>query len=126
VPKRNGFLSVGVGARADILKERGESIRAYWDDLMRRLTDQSLLSSPPAKANGYSDHLRDSTQAVQLGNAFIVGDAAGLATRDMGEGIGPAVESGIRAAQAIIQGTPYVVDSIRPYSFFDLVAHWRR
>jgi flavin-dependent dehydrogenase len=40
-------------------------------------------------------------------NAFIVGDAAGLATRDMAEGIGPAVRSGLEAAAAILHGKEY-------------------
>jgi len=42
-----------------------------------------------------------------------VGDALGLATLDMGEGIGPAVRSGQLAAEAIIHGTEYSVASIR-------------
>jgi len=44
---------------------------------------------------------------VRIGDAFITGDAAGLATRDMCEGIGPAIRSGHRAADAILKGAPY-------------------
>jgi flavin-dependent dehydrogenase len=35
----------------------------------------------------------------------------------MGEGIGPAVQSGILAADAIITGRPFSVRSIKKYSF---------
>jgi hypothetical protein len=37
--------------------------------------------------------------AGHLDNAFVIGDAAGLATLDLGEGTGPAIESGILAAK---------------------------
>ena len=53
---------------------------------------------------------------VRSGNAFIAGDAAGLATRDMGEGIGPAIRSGLRAAQAILEGAPYRLDDVTGWS----------
>jgi flavin-dependent dehydrogenase len=49
---------------------------------------------------------------VRRDNAFITGDAAGLATRDLGEGIGPAIRSGLRAAQAILEGKPYELDDV--------------
>jgi flavin-dependent dehydrogenase len=49
---------------------------------------------------------------VRRDNAFITGDAAGLATRDLGEGIGPAIRSGMRAAEAILEGKPYRIDDI--------------
>ena len=43
-------------------------------------------------------HLRGDVDVVRVDNAFITGDAAGLATRDLCEGIGPAIRSGQRAA----------------------------
>ena len=56
-----------------------------------------------------------------MGMPSLVGDALGLATLDMGEGIGPAIQSGQLAAEAIITGTAYSVDSIPRYSFPSLV-----
>ena len=38
--------------------------------------------------------LRDPRITVKDRGAYLIGDAAGLATEDLGEGIGPAVESG--------------------------------
>ena len=44
--------------------------------------------------------------------AYIVGDSVGLATRDMCEGIGPAVKSGLLAARAITTGADYSLAGI--------------
>ncbi len=41
-----------------------------------------------------------------------MGDAVGLATRDMCEGIGPAVRSGLLAARSIVTGEPYSLAGI--------------
>jgi flavin-dependent dehydrogenase len=41
-----------------------------------------------------------------------VGDAAGLATRDLCEGIGPAVRSGQRAAAAILGDRPFDLNDV--------------
>ena len=45
-------------------------------------------------------------------NALIAGDAVGLATLDMGEGIGPAIQSGMLAAEAILHDSDYDISSI--------------
>ena len=65
---------------------------------------------------GYSYFLRGEPGVVSRDNAFIVGDAASLATRDMCEGIGPAVRSGLLAARAIETGADYSVAEIGKYS----------
>ena len=52
-----------------------------------------------------------------LFRSFIAGDAAGLSTKDMAEGIGPAVKSGLMAADAIVNGTPYDLSGINSKSF---------
>ena len=57
----------------------------------------------------------------QIDNAFIIGDSAGLATKDMGEGIGPAVESGILTANAIIHGSEYSLRAISKYSIPNII-----
>jgi flavin-dependent dehydrogenase len=55
-------------------------------------------------------------------NAFVVGDAAGLATADMGEGIAPAIRSGLLVADAIATGAPIDVTKIRRWSQSPLIA----
>jgi flavin-dependent dehydrogenase len=48
----------------------------------------------------------------------------GVATLDMGEGIGPSIRSGINAADAIIHGSTYSMHGLNRYSFPDLFG-WR-
>jgi flavin-dependent dehydrogenase len=70
---------------------------------MRREFGLSLPDDPP----GYSYYVRGPLDSARIGNAFLIGDAAGLATRDLCEGIGPAIRSGQLAADSILSGVPY-------------------
>ena len=116
VPKADGYLNVGVGGMAEKLKERGDDIRRHWQYLVDRLLEDGLVSSPPDAPGGYSYFLRARTDLGRLGNAFVVGDSAGLATRDMCEGIGPAVRTGLRAARAVTRGDAYDLDDVAAYT----------
>ncbi len=111
VPKQNGWLNVGVGGMAERMKTSGRDIKDHWSIftgvLGRRLTAGAVCD--PA---GYSYYLRGRVDVVRRDNAFVAGDAAGLATRDMAEGIGPAVRSGVRAAEAILEGKSYELDDV--------------
>jgi flavin-dependent dehydrogenase len=111
VPKEHGWLNVGVGAIADRMKERRQDIRQHWAHLAAKL-DGALAPGAHYDPGGYSYYLRGRVDVVRRDNAFITGDAAGLASRDLGEGIGPAVRSGLRAAAAILEGTPYRLDDV--------------
>ncbi|MDE2306016.1 MAG: NAD(P)/FAD-dependent oxidoreductase [Gammaproteobacteria bacterium] len=106
VPKANGWLNVGIGALAERLKQRGDDIWGHWRRFAR-LLERRFAIRPPREPTGYSYYLRPPADHVRRGNAFLAGDAAGLATRDLCEGIGPAIRSGQRAAAAILDGTPY-------------------
>jgi flavin-dependent dehydrogenase len=76
------------------------------------LRDKGLVNYNDYKPKGYSYYLRGSVDTVRHENAFIVGDSVGLATRDMCEGIGPAVKSGLRAAAAIVEGCEYSLSDL--------------
>jgi menaquinone-9 beta-reductase len=106
VPKEHGWLNVGIGALAERIKRSGLDIRAHWALLAGKLIG-ALTPGAQYEPTGYSYYLRGRVEVVRRDNAFITGDAAGLATRDLGEGIGPAIRSGLRAAQAILEGAPY-------------------
>jgi flavin-dependent dehydrogenase len=111
VPKASGWLNVGVGGMAARLKQRGENIREHWDHLADKLRRQFGIQVPGDPA-GYSYFVRGSNQPMRSGNAFLTGDSAGLATRDLCEGIGPAIRSGQNAAHAIVAGTEYTLDGV--------------
>lgn len=116
VPKANGYVNVGVGGMAQLLKARGDTLKSHWNRLVEKLDQQGLVRGHIYKPNGHSYYMRQNHQELNRDNAFLVGDAAGLATLDMGEGIGPAIKSGLLAAEAIIHHTPYSVASIPKYS----------
>jgi menaquinone-9 beta-reductase len=116
VPKAGGFVNVGVGAWAEALISSGANLRTHWEELVERLDRAGLVRQRTYRPSGHCYYLRQNLPAVRKGNAFLTGDAAGLATLDMGEGIGPAVRSGGLAADAIASGADYSVRSIPRYS----------
>ncbi len=116
VPKANGHLNVGIGGLADKLKRRGGDIKTHWGLLTEKLSAGGFVRDIVFDPAGYSYYLRSDVEVVRVDDAFIVGDAIGLATRDLCEGIGPAVRSGILAARAIIDDTEYSLASIARYS----------
>lgn len=117
VPKMNGFVNVGVGGKETKLKASGDSIRNHWNRLTEMLELKGLIINHSYKPAGHSYYLNSNRREIQSGNAYLVGDAAGLSTLDMGEGIYPAVKSGMLAADAIVLSKQYQTDSISKYSF---------
>lgn len=116
VPKADGYVNVGVGGSARQLEARGETIKEHWQHLVAKLETLGLVRGYGFTPRGHSYYLRGPLVPARTGNAYIVGDAAGLATRDLGEGIGPAVVSGLRAAVSIARGEAYTLEGIRAYS----------
>jgi menaquinone-9 beta-reductase len=121
VPKEDGFVNVGVGGSAAQLKSNGDTLKNHWHFLVQKLKEDGLIRGHTYKPSGHSYYLRQKPPKIRRGNAFLVGDALGLATKDMGEGIGPAIQSGLRAAEAICHEGEYCVDSIPRYSFPSLL-----
>lgn len=122
VPKGHGCLNVGIGGALATLKSRKTSIRDHWNRFARRLETLGLVRDVLLSPRGHTYYLGQKHRKARLDNIFLIGDSAGLATRDMGEGIGPAVESGLRAATAIARGEPYEVDSISSWSLPGILA----
>jgi menaquinone-9 beta-reductase len=120
VPKGENYLNIGIGGKAAALAARGETIQAHWNLLTEKLEQLGLVLGQTYQPKGHHYHLSEKVRNGQLGNVFIVGDAAGLATKDMGEGIGPAVESAILAAEAILQRKPYSLRSVTRFSAGEL------
>ncbi len=122
VPKARGFLNLGVGGKLLELRAKGENINRYWELFLTRLRRLGLLEAGvvPNPA-GYQYFLRAQNSVGQQGGAYLVGDALGVATLDMGEGIHPAVLSGLAAARAIINHQPYEIGSVPRYSLPQIV-----
>jgi len=112
VPKADGYINVGLGGIAEQIKHRNGHLRDHWRDFVGKLKRRGLVRYDAYNPSGYSYYLRGSVDAVSDGNAYIIGDAVGLATRDMCEGIGPAVRSGLLAAHSIVTGEAYSLAGI--------------
>jgi flavin-dependent dehydrogenase len=111
VPKARGWLNVGIGGMASRLKQRGEDIWLHWEHFVLRLQSHMSICLPE-QPSGYSYYVRGPVAAARIDNALLAGDAVGLATRDLCEGIGPAIRSGQRAAQAILGNEGYMLDDV--------------
>lgn len=107
VPKAGGVLNIGIGAMAERLKQKGQHLHMHWERLIARLCREGLLDAEPGPPSGYSYFLRAGGKSASNGRALLVGDAVGVASRDLGEGIGPAIRSGLSAAECILTGSPY-------------------
>lgn len=122
VPKADGYVNIGLGGMADQMKRRGSHIREFWDKFVSKLEKRGLVSSGHYRPRGYSYYLRGNVDLVSDANAYIVGDAVGLATRDMCEGIGPAVRSALLAAHSIATGADYSIAGINRFSSSGVVS----
>jgi flavin-dependent dehydrogenase len=116
VPKANGYVNVGVGAWAEVLKAKGGNLKSHWEHLLEQLDRRSLVRNHSYQPNAHCYYVRQRMPVARKGNAFLTGDAAGLATIDMAEGIGPAIRSGMLAADSIATGRPYTLDGIDTYT----------
>ena len=116
MPKADGHINVGVGGKADKMKSCGGRLKDYWQGVTGMLDSEGLVHDVDYEPTGYSYYLRGNVDLVRNDNAFIVGDAVGLASLDMGEGIGPAVQSAILAADAIARNKEYDLTSLARFS----------
>jgi menaquinone-9 beta-reductase len=126
LPKKGGWINIGIGGKQHRLAARGTTIMTHWRYFVDRLLQQGFLDRPPGDPAGHTYYLRHTPLASLPDNVFAVGDAAGLSTLDMGEGIHAAVQSGIAAAEAICNGRPVRLDHISRLSLPGLVTAGRR
>jgi len=115
IPKADA-INVGYGCTSTSVEP--SALNQTWEDFTDLLRNSEHIEQDCPAPSGWFYHLRseDGKKEVKRNNAYIVGDAAGLATRDMGEGIGPAVESGILAARDILGKAHYTLKPITAYS----------
>jgi len=112
IPKADGHVNVGVGALAEPLRRAQDGVWRHWQRCVEKLRRLGWLGDRVPEPDGHTYYLVDRPRAARRDGAYLVGDAAGLATRDLGEGIRAAIESGMRAAGAIADGGDYRLDDL--------------
>lgn len=122
LPKEGGWINIGIGGKQHRLAARGTTIMAHWHRFVRGLIDKGFLDQDPGDPAGHTYYLRQTPLESLPDNGFVVGDAAGLSTLDMGEGIHAAVQSGIAAAKAIVDNSPVQLNHIARFSLPGLMA----
>jgi flavin-dependent dehydrogenase len=120
VPKEKGIVNIGLGGYARELKASGKTLHDLFHSFKKFLIRKRLLDEAHAgrlRARGHPYYtIAGKPQEIKRRNCFLIGDSAGLATQDLGEGIAPAVESGLLAAKEILGLDEYRADKIAPYS----------
>ena len=102
---------------AEKLEARGADIKTHWRHFTEVLRSKGFVVGPTTRpAATASTCAATDVDVVRVDNAFITGDAAGLATRDLCEGIGPAIRSGQRAVETILTGAEYRLDDLSSFS----------
>jgi flavin-dependent dehydrogenase len=110
--RKGDYLNIGLG------RARGEGlsghVQAFVDFLRAR---GKLRANLPARFQGHAYQLYERCAPKLVDEqVLLVGDAAGLAYPQSGEGIRPAVEAGLLAAQTIVEAQGrYALDRLEPY-----------
>jgi geranylgeranyl reductase family protein len=109
--RKGDYLNIGLGRndRWDLSK--------HVDEFLTFLQNERRVPEPPMHLKGHAYLLYDHSRRKRIANnALLVGDAAGLAYPQSGEGILPAVKSGLFAAEAILAAKgKYSAEQLAPY-----------
>ncbi len=122
LPKKGGWINIGIGGKQLALAAEKTTIMQHWRRFILRLINKGFLDQDPGDPAGHAYYLRHTPLESLPDNVFAIGDAAGLSTLDMGEGIHAAVQSGIDAAKAIIENRPVQLNHIARFSLPGLLA----
>jgi flavin-dependent dehydrogenase len=95
--RKDDFLNIGLGREGSANLSR--HVRAFRDSLSRRQLAPADLA-PRFQGHAYQLYPHSTRKFLDTG-VLLIGDAAGLAYSHSGEGIRPAIESGLLAARTI-------------------------
>ncbi|MDC7789339.1 NAD(P)/FAD-dependent oxidoreductase [Rhodoplanes sp. TEM] len=129
VPKGDGHVNIGLGAKAKYLRTSGANIHEHFRAFLDDLVAEGRLDAATAdglQETGHPYYLFTRDGAVRSGNCLLIGDSAGLATMDLGEGIGPAVESGLMAADEILGRGTWDKSKVTLFSLAGLAQRFMR
>ena len=119
--RKGDILNVGLG-RAD-----PHRLSAHVKAFLEFLKSAGRISFDIPSLHGHAYLLDGTSTRTAVGNGFLlVGDAAGLACPQSGEGIRPAVQSGLFAAKTIAEANgTYTRQKLDPYRVQIAVRHQR-
>jgi flavin-dependent dehydrogenase len=109
---KGNFLNVGIG------RQDPHGLPRYAQAFLAFLiSEQAIPGDVPIGLRGHAYYLADSSPRRCTGEGVLLtGDSAGLADPHSGEGIRPAVESGILAANTVLSANGrYDRDNLEPY-----------
>lgn len=110
--RKGDFLNVGLG-RVDRENISGH-VQAFCNFLRER---KKIAFEIPARFKGHAYQLYERVRPKLVDDGvLLIGDAAGLAYPQSGEGIRPAVESALLAARVIAASDTYDQDALQPYA----------
>lgn len=98
--RKGNVVNIGLGREHET--RLSEQVAAFCDFLHTRGRFRFEL---PTRFHGHAYRLRTQIPRVSATNVLLIGDAAGLASAQSGEGIRPAIESGLLAASAILESS---------------------
>jgi flavin-dependent dehydrogenase len=112
--RKGDYLNIGLGRRSRTRFDVHVREFATWLTETGRLPDELEWR----RWRGHAYLLAGANPHPPIGDGVVlVGDAAGLAAPESGEGIGPAIQSGVLAAQAILgAGGRFTRDGLQPYA----------
>lgn len=97
--RKGHYLNIGIGIVDS--RQTASEVPQLLSELNR---EGAYADKIPSRFRGHAYHLYDGCRSKMLDdNILLIGDAAGLAYAQSGEGIRPAVESGLIAAQVIVE-----------------------
>jgi menaquinone-9 beta-reductase len=110
--RKGSYLNIGLGREGN--EGLAEQLRTFCEFLKLR---GRIPGNIPDRFHGHAYLLRGtSRRSLVADGVLLVGDAAGLAYAQSGEGIRPAVESGLMAAAAIVEaGGDYGYQHLQAY-----------
>lgn len=96
--RKGDYLNIGLG------RQDNQKLASHVDDFVKQLQSQGRVPKDiPERFGGHAYLLYpDAPRKIIADRMFLIGDAAGLAYPQSGEGIRPAIESGLLAAKTII------------------------
>lgn len=118
-PKGDGYVNIGLGGKANYYKKSELNIHQQFKRFLADLVKQARLDEKTAnelKSGGHPYYLYSYHGEIKRDNCYLIGDAAGLATTDLGEGIGPAIESAIMVAGEICKTDTYQKSAVTQFS----------